>query len=149
MNLLVRLLRQLRALGLDLLQGRLQVGLELLRRVAQLANRHAHDAHALAVVGGPGRVADRLGHVADDRLHARRRHQALGTKYAAQTRLLERLFAALVAQEAVKGDVVVADRLKQGLLTDGDGTRSGCRRGDVAAFLADDGNLPVGADGVR
>jgi hypothetical protein len=53
-----------------------------------------------------------------------------------------------VADKTVEVDLFLFDGFKEGFLTDGYSTCGGGLLGDLAAFGADDGNLPIALDGV-
>lgn len=54
-----------------------------------------------------------------------------------------------MADEAVKVDLLLADSVEKGVFSDGNGASSCCCIGNLAAFGANDCNLPVGLDGMR
>lgn len=53
-----------------------------------------------------------------------------------------------MADQAVEADLLLTDGLEESFLADGDGAGCGGFAGDVAAFGADDCDLPVALDGV-
>jgi hypothetical protein len=113
-----------------------------------LSNSQTDNTLSLTVIGSTGGVSHRLDDIGNNSSHTLARHEALGTKDLSQAGLVEGSLAGFMADKSVEIDLFLSNSFEECLLANSYGTCGGGFTGDLAAFGADHGDLPVALDGV-